>query len=130
MSVRCRSAAAAHLADGNPRVLCNVPNVTSLHRELAVAMARIPTVRAVSAQQRHPRQPRIFDQGTPDARVTASGFTVVERGRCFLKPFAHARMQRLVSGGTIDRQMLEGLYVLGKKFPSLASDILVNLRLQ
>ena len=41
-----------------------------------------------------------------------------------------AVLQMLVTGGTIDRQMLEGLYVLGKKFPSLASDILVNLRLQ
>jgi protein involved in polysaccharide export with SLBB domain len=37
-------------------------------------------------------------------------------------------MQGLVTGGTISRPMLDGLYALGKKFPELASEIFVNAR--
>lgn len=116
------------LCDAQTLVHCNVPNATSLHRELAVAMGLIPHVSTPSPQQVRLQQGRIFDRGSLEAIMAQCGFGVIARGGYLLKPFTHAQMQGLVSGGTIDRQMLEGLNALGKKFPELASEIYVNAR--
>lgn len=109
-------------------VHCNVPNATSLHRELAVAMGLIARVDALSPQQVSLQQGRIFDARSLAELATTAGFSVIGTGGYFLKPFTHAQMAALVSGGTIDRPMLEGLHALGRKFPDLASEIFVNLR--
>jgi len=116
------------LADDNTLVHANVPNAGSFHRELAVAMQIIPSVDTPSPQQMTLQQLRIFDHDTLRQLAEECGFTVVEHGGYFLKPFTHAQMQGMLDGGTIDRPLLEGLYQLGKKFPSLASEIFVNLR--
>ncbi len=116
------------LCDAHTLVHCNVPNATSLHRELAVAMGIIPHASTPSPQQVRLQQGRIFDRAALDTLMAQCGFGVIARGGYLLKPFTHAQMQGLVSGGTIDRQMLEGLYALGKKFPDLASEIYVNAR--
>jgi len=108
------------------RIHCNVPNAGSFHRELAVAMGLIPSTDARSAQQVALQQSRIFDATSLEALVTEAGFRVVARGGYFMKPFTHAQMQALVTGGTIDRAMLDGLHRLGKKFPALASEIYVD----
>ncbi len=108
------------------RVHCNVPNAGSFHRELAVAMGLIPAVDTPSAQQVALQQARIYQLAALEAELTDAGFRVVARGGYLLKPFTHAQMQALVTGGTIDRAMLEGLYRLGKKFPALASEIWVD----
>lgn len=116
------------LCDAHTLVHCNVPNAASLHREWAVAMGLIPSVDTPSPQQLRLQQGRIFDRASLDALMAQCGFGVIERGGYLLKPFTHAQMHGLVSGGTIDRPMLEGLYALGKKFPDLASEIYVNAR--
>lgn len=108
------------------RVHCNVPNAGSFHRELAVAMGLIPAVDTPSAQQVALQQRRIYDAASLESLVTAAGFRPIARGGYLLKPFTHAQMQALVTGGTIDRAMLDGLYRLGKKFPALASEIWVD----
>lgn len=114
------------LSDASTRVHVNVPNATSLHRELAVAMGIIPSVYEPSAQQRTLAQPRIYDIASLEALLVQTGFVVTARGGYLLKPFTHAQMQALVSLGTIDRSLLDGLHALGKKFPALASEIFVN----
>lgn len=116
------------LCDGRTLVHCNVPNATSLHRELAVAMGLIPDVATPSPQQVALQQRRIFDARSLERLVEGAGFAVASSGGYLVKPFTHAQMAALVSGGTIDRQVLEGLYVLGRKFPEFASEIFVNAR--
>lgn len=106
----------------------NVPNAHSLHRELAVAMGIIADVHEQSAQQRMLDQTRIFDSVQLSALIQSTGFTIVDQGGYLVKPFTHAQMQTLVTSGTIDRSLLDGLFVLGKKFPFLASEIFVNAR--
>lgn len=106
----------------------NVPNATSFHRELAVAMGIVPSVETPSAQQVALQQRRIFDASSLHALVGRSGLRVEEGGGYFVKPFTHAQMQALVTLGTIDRSVLDGLYRLGKKFPGMASEIWVNAR--
>lgn len=116
------------LCDAGTLVHCNVPNATSLHRELAVAMGLIAHVETPSPQQLALQQRRIFDARSLERLVSDAGFHVESAGGYLLKPFTHAQMAAMVSGGTIDRQVLEGLYVLGRKFPELASEIFVNVR--
>ncbi len=118
------------VCDANTLVHVNVPNASSLHRELAVAMGLISAVTAPSAQQVALQQSRIFDAESLERLVRDGGFFVVAAGGYLIKPFTHAQMQGLVEGGTIDRLMLDGLFQLGKKFPALASEIFVNARLQ
>lgn len=118
------------VCDVNTLVHVNVPNASSLHRELAVAMGLIPAVTTPSAQQVALQQSRIFDAGSLEQLLRDAGFAVVAAGGYLLKPFTHAQMQGLVEGGTIDRLMLDGLFQLGKKFPALASEVFVNARLR
>lgn len=118
----------AALCGSRTLVHVNVPNATSLHRELAVAMGLIPAVSTLSPQQRMLQQGRIFDRDSLEQLVRDAGLEVLQSGGYLLKPFTHAQMQALVDGGTIDRTMLEGLHELGRKFPALASEIYVNAR--
>lgn len=118
------------VCDPDTLVHVNVPNASSLHRELAVAMGLIPAVTTPSPQQLALQQPRIFDAESLERLVRDAGFAVVAAGGYLLKPFTHAQMQGLVEGGTIDRLTLDGLFQLGRKFPALASEIFVNARLR
>jgi len=107
----------------------NVPNASSLHRQLALAMGLIPDLRAMS-QTQQTLQLRNFvdDMETLEALMKKVGFEVTDRGGIFVKPFTHAQMQELFDAEFLTQRMLDGLQNLALEHPELASEIWVHAK--
>lgn len=121
--------AVAGLAGPSTIVHVNVPNARSLHRLLAVRMGLISSVLEASEAQRAFQQPWIFTMESLTELVLSCGFSVVEKGSYFVKPFAHSQMQTLQEAGFLTPGMLEGLWGLSEDLPDHGSEIFVNLKL-
>jgi SAM-dependent methyltransferase len=104
----------------------NVPNATSLHRLLAVAMGLIPDPATMSDTQRTMQQRAVYDADGLRREVTAAGFDVRDSGSLFVKPFTHAQMQHLVGVGFLTPHLLEGLDALAARLPELGSELWVD----
>ncbi|MCY0878021.1 MAG: class I SAM-dependent methyltransferase [Firmicutes bacterium] len=99
----------------------SVPNRTSLHRRLALAMGLIDVLDAPSAINRALGQPRVYDQPQLANELERAGLTIVHAGGYFLKPFTHAQMDAIAP--LLGAQVLDGLFRLGEALPDLASEI-------
>ncbi len=107
----------------------NVPNARSLHRLLAVAMGLIPHVYVPSATQQLMQQRATpYDRDALAEALTRAGFSVIEEGSLFIKPFAHPQMQGLVDQGFLTASMLDGLDRLCEAMPAFGSEIWMNVR--
>jgi SAM-dependent methyltransferase len=104
----------------------NVPNATSLHRLLAVAMGLIPDPAATSDTQRTMQQRAVYDAAGLHREVTGAGFDVRASGSLFVKPFTHAQMQHLVDVGFLTPHLLDGLDALAARLPELGSELWVD----
>ena len=118
------------LAQPETMIHINVPNASSLHRQLAKAMGLIESVFEVSeTQQMMQQQQRPFDMLSLTKLVETNGFKVSETGGYFVKPFTHAQMEFVREMGVLNADMLEGLFHLGTQIPALASEIWLECRL-
>ncbi len=104
----------------------NVPNATSLHRLLAVAMGLIPDPAATSDTQRTMQQRTVYDAAGLDRELAEAGFAVRDRGSVLVKPFTHAQMQHLVDAGFLTPHLLDGLDALAQRLPELGSELWVD----
>jgi 2-polyprenyl-3-methyl-5-hydroxy-6-metoxy-1,4-benzoquinol methylase len=121
---------AARLCDQDTLVHVNVPNAHSFHRLLALEMGIIDSLYQRSATQERMQQSHTFDLETLGKLAAEAGFSVVQDGSFFIKPFTHAQMAALQGAGLLTEPMLEGLYKLSHRFPQNGSEIFVNLRLR
>lgn len=120
---------AAHISNASTIIHVNVPNAYSFHRMLAVSAGLIPSVFAPSVSQQQLQQHHTFDMDALSALVSRSGFTIVDRGSYFLKPFTHRQMQQMLMNNIIDKKILDGLFALADQFPLHGSEIFVNIKL-
>ena len=108
----------------------NVPSSESLHRRLAVAMELINNITDASEIQKIMQQgATVFSRESLENLLFEFGFKVVESGGIFLKPFTHGQMQNLVDAEIITEEVLDGLFILGRERPEIASEIWVNVSL-
>ena len=115
----CRSETVLHV---------NVPNARSLHRLLAVGMGLIAEPGARSDTQRRMQQRNTYDMASLHAELQQAGFSPIDQGSLFVKPFTHAQMQRLVDNGFCTPAMLDGFDSLTRQLPDLGSEIWVNAK--
>jgi hypothetical protein len=102
----------------------NVPNAYSLHRRLARAMGLIADEHTMSDRNKALNQYRNYDADSLREDVEKAGLRVQEAGGYFLKPFTHAQMEGVTR--LLGREILPGLWQLGRELPELASEIFVN----
>lgn len=102
----------------------NVPNAHSLHRRLAKSMNLIKNLKEFSARNKALMQFRVFDKTSLLAVIKKYGFTVLESGGYFLKPFSNKQMNRIRR--ILTPEVLRGLYRLGQEYPDLANEIYIN----
>jgi hypothetical protein len=105
----------------------NVPNAESMHRRLAKAMNLIRDTKAMSARNISLSQHRVYDMEQLKLDITREGFDIVKEGGYFIKPFAHAQMEKMASD--LGENVLDGLYHLGKDSVEWASEIYAEARL-
>jgi len=105
----------------------NVPNATSLHRRLALAMGLIPSLDTISARNVQLQQHRVYDFRSLSADIERAGLRIEGKGGYLVKPFTHAQMESIAS--LLGEAVLDGLFELGKREPDLACEIFVEARL-
>ena len=102
----------------------NVPNALSMHRQLAVEMGIIGSPYERSERNRRLMQPHVFDIRSLKSLLGNAGFSCIDEGGYFIKPFTHGQMKVVIDA--LGERLLPGLWALGKKHPELASEIYVN----
>ena len=117
----------------NTVIHINVPNALSFHRVLAKAMGLIEDVYDMSERNHLFQQNRVYDLKLLEEIVINTGFSIIEKGSYFIKPFTHKQMYQMMESQIIDEKVLEGLYNLEKYFKDLWSDgvgseIYVNIK--
>jgi 2-polyprenyl-3-methyl-5-hydroxy-6-metoxy-1,4-benzoquinol methylase len=119
--------AAIRLIMGEASLLhLNVPNSESFHRYLARSIGIIANTKVISDRNTKLLQHRIYDIQSLKVELISAGFNVSEEGGYFVKPFTHEQMEKIVS--VIGDHILDGLYLLGRELPELASEIFVEAR--
>ena len=106
----------------------DVPNAKSFHRLWAAESGLIKTEYEKSATQVRLQQSHTFDSESLDRLVTEAGFTVIESGSYFIKPFTHAQMQQLMDMGLLTEELLLGLTKMERHLPGLGAEIFVHAR--
>jgi len=107
----------------------DVPNAYSFHRVLALEMGLIGSVFEMSASNIKFQQQRVFDLESLVALITSAGFTVIDSGSFFVKPFRHKQMSGLIENGIIDIKVLDGLYNMVKYMPEMGSEIYAEFKI-
>ena len=118
--------AAKSIMDENSVLHANVPNATSFHRELAKSMGLIADTREMSGRNVKFMHYRVHDQHNLRAEIEAAGLAPFHEGGYFIKPFTHAQMESVAK--IVGDKVLDGLYVMGKEMPHLASEIYIEAR--
>lgn len=110
------------------RLHVSVANARSLHRLLALEMGLISTIRERSERQIAQQQHFTFDMNDLVNLCQSAGYSVVEQGSYFIKPFSHAQMKQLMDSGFMNENMLDGLMKLERHLPGMGSEIYANLK--
>lgn len=104
----------------------SVPNAKSFHRMLAVEMGLISSPYQFSDRNVTLSQYHVFDAESLHTLADEVGLDPVDSGGYFIKPFTHSQMEKVIED--VGREVLEGLWHMGAKYPELASEIFVNAR--
>ncbi len=118
------------LASSKTIIHINVPNSLSFHRVLAFEAGLIGSLKELSESNIKLQQNSVFDLQSICSLVDSSGFTVIDKGSYFIKPFTHKQMSELLNKNIINKQILDGLYNMSKYLPELGSEIFVNLKVK
>ena len=102
----------------------NTANAFSLHRRLGQAMGLIDSVHKLTDRNQRFDQFRVYDANSLSELVRQAGYSVIDSGGYFLKPFSHTQMESC--GEVLTEDVLEGLYRLGEEHPEMATEIFVN----
>jgi len=108
--------AAAWLRPGG-RIHIVVPNAYSLKRQLGVEMGMMPNVHHLHERDVAHGHKQVYDMLILLAHISQAGLTVRHTEGIMLKPLSNAQMK------TWDPGIIKGLFVLGRKFPGLATEI-------
>ena len=108
----------------------NVPNAYSLHRLLAREMGLIEDEHDMSERNKHYQQNNVYDINCLSGSLEKAGFSELERGTYFVKPFTHAQMYQMMNQNIIDKSVLDGLYELGKVLKDFGSEIYINAKIK
>lgn len=75
------------------RAVFTVPNATSLHRRIGVAMSLLPDVHALSPQDERVGHKRVYDLASLKADLAHGGYEVLETGGFNVKLVSQAQMR-------------------------------------
>ena len=106
----------------------NVPNANSVHRLIAIEMGLIEDLHEQSDQMKKMQRRRTYDIDLLKEEVERAGFTIIDSGSYFVKPFTHLQMQKCLDMGIIDENVIVGLEKLIKYIPQFGAGIYADVR--
>jgi SAM-dependent methyltransferase len=114
------------ILSGGGLALIAVPNALSMHRRLARSMGLIADVHEFSERDNSLFHQRVYDLDSLIEVTEAAGFEITDTGGYLIKPFTHAQLEEM--GELLSREILDGLWQLGRELPELASEVFVLVR--
>lgn len=114
----------------SPDTIChiNVPNSKSFHLIWGYESGLLKSIGTLTETSLKLQQNSTFNIDQLVSCLQNSGYSVIESGSYFIKPFNHKKMQILVEKGIISKNLLDGLYALEKYFPENGAEIFVNVK--
>jgi 2-polyprenyl-3-methyl-5-hydroxy-6-metoxy-1,4-benzoquinol methylase len=102
------------------RAIVTVPNASSLHRQVGVAMGMIAHRAELNEGDRRIGHRRVYERDQLVEDVRAAGFTPSHVGGTFLKPLSDAQIEQQWSA-----ELIEAFYQLGNSYPDICANLLV-----
>ncbi len=103
-------------------VLITTNNPHSFHLTLAYESGIIPHLGLLTDKAKSFQRHRTFTMEEMKQLICKHGFSVVEEGACFVKPFAHSQMKALLDNHIITEAVLDGLDKMVKYIPELGAE--------
>lgn len=116
------------LCNNNTIVHINVPNSESFHLLWAYKSGLIDNIGNLTGTAKKLQQNTTYNISSLSKFVQDLGFSIVDKGSYFIKPFNHSKMQCLVNEKIVDENLLDGLYNLIEYFPQNGAEIFVNCK--
>jgi SAM-dependent methyltransferase len=106
----------------------NVPNVYSFHRLLALEMGLITDLFEQSETEKRFQRTTRFDRAKLEGLLAGAGFELLRFGTYFIKPFAHAQMERLIDDKILPPEALVGLERMATHLPDMGAEMFAEVR--
>ena len=110
-------------------IYLNVPNINSLHRIIALESGIINNISEKNNGKTGLYKKHFFDVPRMQKLLVNNGFTILNYGSYFLKPFSHEQMMRIIDDKVIDESVLDGLYKLSKYIPDYGAEIFFEVKI-
>lgn len=107
----------------------NVPNSRSFHLLLAYEAGLIQKLDELTDTAKRFQQNTTFHKEKLEQELKLAGFSVLECGSYFVKPFTHAQMKKLLENKIIQPDVLDGLDNMIKYMPDLGAELFANCKL-
>jgi len=102
------------------RILAAVPNCDSLHRQAAVKMGLLASVKELNETDRYHGHRRVYSQAEFARDFTDAGFHILKSGGYWLKPLSNRQIEESWS-----EAMIAAFMALGEEYPSIAAELYV-----
>lgn len=76
------------------------------------------------------QQNMVYDLNMLISCLKKSGFTILDKGSYFVKPFSHDQMYQMLKENIINDEVMDGLYKLANDIPEYGSEIFVNCKVK
>ncbi|HON81997.1 MAG TPA: methyltransferase domain-containing protein [Methanoregulaceae archaeon] len=103
----------------------SLPNAASLHRLLAKEMGLIKTIFEISNTDKKYHRALVYDKKSIISLMNEMGFSVIDFGTYFIKPFTNKQMEELIMKGIFDMKLIDGLIGLTAYLPEYGSEMYV-----
>jgi len=106
------------------KMLIDVPNALSVHRQIGKLMGMLPTEYSLNETDISIGHQRVYAWKTLRRDIKKAGLKIVKEGGLFFKPFSNQQMSDL-----LDENGIIAFNELGKKYPEIAAEIFVICKL-
>ncbi|MCS6917549.1 MAG: class I SAM-dependent methyltransferase [Chitinophagales bacterium] len=103
----------------------SVPNAYALSRQLAVAMGLLPSVFALSENDRNHGHYRIYDWSALEHQLAAAGYVIIGRHGLYLKLLSDRQQEQMLQAKIMGEQQIKGLWTLADQYRDIAGGIMV-----
>ncbi len=114
--------AVSRICRENSYVLITTNNPNSFHLTLAYESGIIPQLGILTDKAKSFQRSSAFTMEEMKSLALKYGFSIVEEGSYFIKPFSHSQMKELLDRQIIDRAVLDGLDGLTKYIPGFGAE--------
>ncbi|GAA4015308.1 class I SAM-dependent methyltransferase [Actimicrobium antarcticum] len=112
-----------HLLSENGRLFIVVPNADAPSRQIAVFMGLIETRNSITKSEWAHGHRRTYSFDTLNFDIRTANLKTLHRGGLLFKGLANFQMDKALHANIIDEKYLDGIYELGKIYPSFCSSI-------